>query len=264
MNLVDVHCHLNHKELRDSLDEIIARAKKAGVKAIIVSGTNTLSNQDVLEMAKKDKIIKVSLGIHPIDALGLSEGETGISKQKGKIDLEREFKFIETHKDQIVSIGEVGLDFHWDKSHHPEQRDIFRRIIRFAIRIKKPIVVHTWDAEEECLNILEEEIKNKEIPVVLHCFSGRKSLISKAKNLGDYFSVPPSIVRLGNFQTLVKKVDLKQLLTETDAPWQTPFKGQLNEPAFVVGTVKKIAEIKKISPEEAAEQIWENYQRVFG
>lgn len=263
MNLVDVHCHLNHKELMVDLDGIIVRAKKAGVKAMVVSGTNTLSNKDVLELAKKDKIIKVSLGIHPIDALGLSEGETGISKQKGIIDLEKEFKFIEDHKDKIVSIGEVGLDFHWDKEHHQEQMEIFRKIIRFAIKIKKPLVVHTWDAEEECLNILEEEIKNKEIPVVLHCFSGRKSLISRAKDQGYYFSVPPSISRVGNFQTLVQKVDLKQLLTETDAPWQTPFKGQLNEPAFVLETIKKIAEIKKLSSEEAAEQIWKNYLEVF-
>lgn len=263
MNLVDIHCHLNHKELLVDLDGIIARAKKAEVKAIVVSGTNTLSNKDILELAKKDPVLKISLGIHPIDALGLSEGETGISKQKGIIDLEKEFKFIESHKDQIVAIGEVGLDFHWDKEHHQEQMEIFRKIIRFAIRIKKPLVVHTWDAEEECLNILEEEIKNKEIPVVLHCFSGRKSLISRAKELGYYFSVPPSIGRVGNFQTLVQKVDLKQLLTETDAPWQTPFKGQLNEPAFVIETIKKITEIKKLSPEEVAEQIWKNYLEVF-
>lgn len=264
MNLVDVHCHLNHKELRDNLDEIIARAKKAGLRAIIISGTNTLSNQDVLKMAKKDKILKVSLGIHPIDALGLFEGETGISKQKGIINMEKEFKFIEENKEKIVSVGEVGLDFHWDKNHHPEQIEIFRKIIRFAIKIKKPIVVHTWDAEEEAINILEEEIKYHQIPVILHCFSGRKSLISKAKELGYYFSVPPSIVRVGNFQTLVKKTDLRQILTETDAPWQTPFKGRLNEPAFVVETIKKIAEIKGISLEEAAGQIWENYQGVFG
>lgn len=263
MNLVDIHCHLNHKELLVDLDGIIVRAKKSGVKAIVVSGTNTLSNQDVLKLAAKDKIIKVSLGIHPIDALGLSEGETGISKQKGVMDLEKEFKFIESHKDQIVSIGEVGLDFHWDKEHHQEQMEIFRKIIRFAIRIKKPLVVHTWDAEEECLNILEEEIRQKEIPVVLHCFSGRKSLITRAKELGYYFSVPPSIGRVGNFQVLVQKVDLKQLLTETDAPWQTPFKGQLNEPAFVIETIKKIAEIKKLSPEEVADQIWKNYLNVF-
>lgn len=264
MNLVDIHCHLNSRLFQDDLDEVLQRAKEAGVKAIIVSGTNPVANKQVLELAQKDPIIKVSLGIHPIDALGLSEGETGIPKQSGPINLEEEFKFIEENKDKIVGVGEVGLDFHWSlkPEEHQKQKEIFRKIIKFAIKIKKPIIVHTWDAEEDCLNILEEEVKG-EIPVILHCFGGRKALITGAKRLGYYFTVPPSILRIGNFQTLVKKVDLKQLLTETDAPWQSPFKGKKNEPAFVLETIKKIAKIKKISEEEAADQIWKNYERVF-
>lgn len=263
MNLIDIHCHLNHRDFRNNLDEVIERAKKAGVKAIIVSGTNPASNRDVLELAKKNSIIKVSLGMHPIDALGLSEGETGIPRQKGPINLEEEFKFIEENKNKIVAIGEVGLDFHWDKEHHEEQKIIFRKIVRFAVKIKKPIVVHSWDADEEAINILEEEGQGK-IPVVLHCFSGRKSLMAKAKELGFYFSIPPSILRIGNFQTLVKKVGLKQLLTETDAPWQSPFRGERNEPAYVIETIRKIAQIKALTEEEVAEQIWQNYEKVFG
>ena len=262
LNLIDVHCHLNHVRFKDDLDEVIKRAKKAGVKAIIISGTNVLANREVIELAKKDSIIKVSLGFHPIDALGLFEGETGISKQVGPINLNEEFRFIEENKDKVIGIGEVGLDFHWDKEHHKEQIEIFRKIIKFAIKIKKPIIVHTWDAEEECIDLLEEEV-NGEIPVILHCFGGRKSLITRAKLLGYYFSIPPSIIRIGNYQTLVRKVDLKQILTETDAPWQSPFKGKKNEPAYVIETIKKIAHIKKISVEETAEQIWKNYKKVF-
>ncbi len=263
MNLVDVHSHLNHELFKDDLKEVIARAKKAGIKAIIVSGTNTAANKQVLELAKKDPIIKVSLGIHPIDALGLSEGETGIPKQHGPVDIEDEFKFIEKHKKNIVAIGEVGLDFHWDKEHHEEQKDIFRKIIRFAIKIEKPLIVHTWEAEAECLDILEKEAGNK-IPVILHCFGGRKALISRAKELGYYFSLPPAIVKNSTYKTIAQKVELKQLLTETDAPWQSPSREQRNEPANVLEAIKKIAEIKKISVEEAAEQIWKNYQELFG
>lgn len=262
MNLVDVHCHLNHASFKNELGAVLERAKKAGLKAIIVSGTNTAANREVLELAKKDSIIKASLGIHPIDALGLSEGETGIVKQKRPINLEEEFKFIEENKEKIIAIGEVGLDFHWDNEHHQEQMEIFQKVIRFAIRIKKPIVVHTWDAEEECLNLLEQEVKGQ-IQVVLHCFSGRKSLITRAKELGYYFSAPPSITRTGNFQNLVHKVDLKQILTETDAPWQSPFKGENNEPAYVIETIKKIAEIKKLTEQEVADQIWKNYLTIF-
>ena len=262
MKLVDVHCHLNQDSFKGNIDEVITRAKKAGLKAIIISGTNPAANHQVLELAKKDPILKVSLGMHPIDALGLSEGETGIPKQVGHINLAEQFQFITTNQDQILGVGEVGLDFHWDKKHHQEQKEIFIKIIRFTIKIKKPIIVHTWDAEEECINILEEEVHG-EIPVILHCFGGRKSLITRAKELGYYFTVPPSILRIGAFQTLVKKVDLKQLLTETDAPWQSPFKGKKNEPAFVLETIKKIAKIKNLTETEVADQIWENYEKVF-
>jgi TatD DNase family protein len=262
MNLVDVHCHLNSTVFNDKINEVIDRAKKSGVKTIIVSGTNPEANKQVLEMSKMDPIIKISFGLHPIDALGLSEGETGIPKSEGKVDLKKEFKFIEDNKNKIVAIGEVGLDYHWDKEHHKEQKEILKKIIKLAIKIKKPLIMHTWEAEEDCLNILEEEVKDK-IPVVLHCFAGKKSLVTRAKELGYYFSIPPSTVRTGNFNSLIKKIPIEQLLTETDAPWQSLIKGEINEPANVLETVKKIAEIKDISVEETADKIWENYKKVF-
>ena len=262
MNLVDIHSHLNHEAYQKDLELVLQRAKQAGLKAILVSGTNTASNKQVLELAKKDPLLKVSLGIHPIDALGLSEGETGIPKQYGPIDLEEEFEFIEKHRKEIVAIGEVGLDFHWDKEHHEEQKEVFRKIIRFAVKIKKPLIVHAWEAEIECLDILEKEAGNN-VPVIMHCFGGRKALITRAKELGYYFSLPPAIVKNSTYKTIAQKVDLKQLLTETDAPWQSPISGERNEPSQVLEAVKKIAEIKKISIEEAAEQIWKNYQSIF-
>jgi len=157
------------------------------------------------------------------------------------------------------------MDFHWaDKEKtYQQQADNFRRIIRFAISIKKPIVIHSRKAEKECLEILEQEIKNKEIPVINHCFSGKKSLIRKAAELGHHFSIPPNILRSHSFQTLVKMVDLKQLLTETDSPYLSPYAEQRNEPAFILESIKKIAEIKQITEKEAADRIWENYCRIF-
>ena len=182
------------------------------------------------------------------------------------IDLKEQFEFIEKNKDKTVSIGEVGMDFHWaDKEETLEkQAETFRKIIRFAIKINKPIVIHSRKAERECLDLMEEEIKNHEINVVNHCFSGKKSQIKKAAELGHYFSIPPNILRSHSFQTLVKMVPLIQLLTETDSPYLSPYPNQRNEPAFVVETIKKIAEIKEISEEKVAEQIWQNYRKVFG
>lgn len=266
MNLVDVHCHLIHKEFADELDEVIERSQKAGVKKIVVSGVNPPANKEVLKLAEKyPEIIRASLGIYPIDALGKAEGETGLPRQTEPIDLPKEFSFLEKNKEKIVSIGEVGMDFHWaDKEEtYEKQAENFRKIIRFALKINKPLVIHSRKAEKECVEILIEEIKNNEIKVVQHCFSGRKSLIKMASEAGHYFSIPPVITKAQNFQVLVEMVPLTQLLTETDAPWLSPYPGKKNEPAYVLESLKKIAEIKKISVEAAAEQIWKNYKEVF-
>jgi len=263
MKLVDVHCHLNQEYFADKLDLVLERAKAAGLKAIVISGVNPPGNREVLKLAQKDPLLKVSLGIYPIDALGLSEGESGLPRQLVPINLEDEFEFIRKNKEKIVAIGEVGMDFYWDQEHHQKQTENFLRIINFAKSIHKPIVIHSRKAEKECLDLLEQEIPNKEINVVLHCFSGNKNLIKRAAALGYYFSVPPNIIKLQHFQTLVSLVPLEQLLTETDAPWLSPYPDQRNEPAFVVETIKKMAEIKKISKEEIAAQIWKNYELVF-
>ncbi len=277
MHLVDVHSHLNHADFARDLPEVLKRAEEAGVKAILCSGVNPPSNRQVLELVKKYPLIKASLGIYPIDALGLAEGGDegyGLPRQTVPINLEEEFAFIEKNKDKVVAIGEVGMDFYWAKKEetYQKQAENFRRIIRFTIKLKKPIIIHSRKAEEECLDILEQEIKQQEreqqgkqnvIPVILHCFSGRKSLITRAAALGYYFSIPPNILRSGSFQELVKKVDIQQLLTETDAPYLSPYPGQRNEPVFVLESIKKIAEIKKIGVEETAEKIWANYQMIF-
>jgi TatD DNase family protein len=265
MNLVDVHCHINHEQFKDDLDETIERAKAVGVKRILVSGVNPESNQAVLKLIKlHPDILRASLGIYPIDALGLTPDEVGLPHHEGKINLEEEFEFLEKHKDQITAIGEVGMDFHWaDKNTQKEQEDNFRKIIQFAIKIKKPIIIHSRKAEKECIDILEEEIKNNEIPVSQHCFSGKKVLLKRAAELGHYFSVPANILKSSQFETMVKLVPITQLLTETDAPWLTPFSGKRNEPAFIVESIKKIAKVKDISEKEAADQVWVNYQEVF-
>ncbi len=266
MNLVDVHCHLNHELFKKDIDEVLERARDAGVKRILLSGVNPEANKEVLQYVKKySDILRASLGIYPIDALGLTPDAVGLPYHQGKINLEEEFAFFEKNKKDITAIGEVGMDFHWAEKGktYNEQAENFRKIIRFAIKLKKPLVIHSRKAERECVQILEEEIRNKEIPVLQHCFSGKKEVIRRAAALGHYFSVPANIVKSSQFQSLVRIVDLKQLLTETDAPWLAP-SGERSEPLHVQESIKMIAQIKGISIEEAALAVWENYMRVFG
>ncbi len=266
LNLVDVHCHLNHELFKEDADAVLERARKAGVKRILVSGVNPTGNKEILKFIEKDKsLLRASLGFYPIDLLGMPPDGAGLPVHYGSINLDEEFVFLEKNKSKITAIGEIGMDFHWASKEETRQKqsENFRKIIRFAKKLQKPIIVHSRQAEEECLEILAEEIKQQEIPVVNHCFSGRKGAIRKAAALGHYFSIPPNIIKASNFQSLVKIVDLQQLLTETDAPWLSPFKEQKNEPAFVMETIKKIADIKELPVEKAAEQIWGNYKKVF-
>lgn len=265
MPLVDVHCHINHKEFEGKIDQVIDNAKKAGLKAILLSGVNPQANIEVLEYAKKYPIIKASLGIYPIDALGLSPDVTGLPHHRGPIDLEEQFTFFTKHLDKIIAIGEIGMDFHWVEKEdtYEQQAENFRKIIRFAKEVKKPIVIHSRKAERECLDILEEEIKEQEIPVIHHCFGGRKALIRRGVALGHNFTVPANIARNSGFESLVKIVPNEQLLTETDAPWLSPYKETINEPAYVTESIKKIAEIKQITLKEAEDLVWSNFCRIF-
>ena len=265
MPLVDVHCHINHKLFEGKVEEIIANAARAGLKAVVLSGVNPEANLEVLEYAKKYPLIKASLGIYPIDALGLSPDEVGLPHHEGPINLTEQFAFFEANLDKIISIGEVGMYFHWVSKDETfeKQKENFQKIIRFCIKVKKPIVIHSRKAEVECLNVLEEEIKNNEIPVIHHCFGGKKALIKRGAELGHNFSVPANIARNSGFESLVKIVPNKQLLTETDSPWLSPFKGTTNEPANVTESIKKIAEIKELSIKDAEDLVWSNFKRIF-
>ena len=260
MNLVDTHCHLTHERFKEDIDDVINRAKKAGFKALVCSGTNPPTNREIIALAKRYPIIKPSLGIYPIDALGLAPDEVGMARHDGKIDIDAEFEFFNQHKNEIVSIGEVGMDFYWTDKHNEQQKKNFEKIIKLTEKIGKPIVVHTRRAEEECVALLEKSQLNY---VVLHSFEARKNLIKRAADRGFYFSVPTSVVRSQQFQTLVEIVPLTQIFTETDAPWLSPFKDKRNESVFTVESIKKIAEIKKISEDDVAAQVWKNYEKVF-
>jgi len=262
MNLVDVHCHLTHQRFKKDLSKVIERAKKAGVKAIVCSGVNHPTNVEALELAKKYDVVKVSLGLYPIDLLGLGPDEVGLTRQTERIDLEKEFDFIKKHKEEIVAVGEAGMDFHWDKKYHEKQKENFQKIISFVEKLGKPLVVHSRRAELDAFEMLESSSIKKN-NVVLHCFEGRKHLLKKAADAGYNFTIPCNIVKLQHFQTLVEIASLSQLFTETDAPWLSPFSGKRNEPAFVVEPIKKIAEIKKLSQEKVARQIWKNYEKLF-
>ena len=257
--LIDVHCHILFSHFDKDLDEVIKRAKEVGLIAIVVSGVNHSTNEKVLELAKKYDIIKPSLGIYPLDAVGLGFKDDVI-RDVEKIDVDKEIEFIKKNKDKIIAIGEIGLDNSAEDSRLEEQKIAFRKAIRLGKEIDKPIVIHTRKAEKECIDILEEE-KSKR--VVLHCFTGNLKLAKRAEQLGYSFSIPAVITRLKHFQELVERVSLNNILTETDAPYLSPVKGERSEPSNIKETIKIIAKIKNMETEEVEKIIFSNYQKIF-
>lgn len=248
MLLVDVHAHLDFPEFDADREEIIKRAEAVGIKAILLNGVHPESNRRVLELCKQYPIFKPVLGYYPTHVFEVSES-----------DFDKELDWISQQK--FVAFGEIGLDMYERQDKLDDMKKALTKIVKLAIKLDKPVIVHTRKAELETVELLESLGAKK---VDLHCFCGKKSLIKRAIQNGWFFSIPTNIVRASNFQTMVEMVPISQILTETDAPYLSPFPGRRNEPAFIIEAIKKIAEIKKMDPEEVANNIWMNYQRLFG
>jgi TatD DNase family protein len=295
MKLVDVHAHLEHPRFERDLDEVVDRFVEGGGELIVSSGVNPETNRKALELARRYDVVRISFGLYPIDALAKEvESSNDFLREVKEFDVDEELAWIEEHADDCVAIGEVGLDYNWKEFQSDEmrerQKEVFRKVLRLAKKIGKPVVIHSRKAEMDVVEILEEEgmkvarnstidgssvdldlrdgvpISRSRLPsrsVVMHCFNGKKSLIKRGVENGWSFSVPANIVRLEHFKMLVEMVPLGQLLTETDAPYLSPVAGERNESVNVLVTLKEIAKIKGISVEEVAEKVWGNAERLF-
>jgi TatD DNase family protein len=254
---IDVHAHLDHGMFKPDLDTVISNAKAAGLKVIIANGVDPETNRKVLEISKKYDLVKPALGIYPPDALQEEVISGGYPLKLKPYNIDEELEFI--RKSKPIAIGEVGLDF--KSCRDPTlQKDLFGKFIALSEKMDIPLIVHSRKAETEVIEMLESSTAKK---VVLHCFSGRFTLVRRAADRGYSFSIPTNIVKSEHFQKLVGEVHISQLLSETDSPYLSPFTGKRNEPAFVVESVKKIADIKRMTVEDTANNIFMNYQGLF-
>ncbi len=261
MMLVDVHAHLDHELFEGKVHHIIENSRKNNVKAIITNGINPETNRKTLELQEKyQDIVKAALGIYPIDALNTEIKRGDYPLKSNEFDFDEEIEFIKKNKSKIVAVGEIGLDYFWDSTHHEQQKDNFRKLLELAEKIRKVVIVHSRKAEADTIEVLEQYKIKK---AVMHCFSGNSSMVKKIQENNWFFTIPCNIVRSEHFQRIVKLTDLSRILTETDAPFLSPFKDRINEPSFIIETIKKIAEIKNIEKEEVANNIFMNYQSLF-
>jgi TatD DNase family protein len=249
---IDVHCHLDKLvEEGVSAEKALTNAKKKGVEKMVVNGTDHNQNQIILELAKKHKEVLPALGIYPIDALELSDKE-----------IEEEIKFILENKKLVYAIGEVGLDQKEEELHKTldKQKKNLTKFVELAIKLNKPVIIHSRKAELHTIELLENLNAKK---VIMHCFSGKMSLVDRIAKNGWLLSIPANSHYSQQFQDVIKRVPLHNLLCETDTPYLHPLKEWPNEPANVIYSYKKIAEIKGMKLKEIEEQIEKNFNSLF-
>lgn len=233
--IFDTHCHLMSEEYKnDEIEEIIKNAKLSGVNIINNVGYNIDSSLSAVYQALQYKNIYATIGIHPIDIIEHSINDL--------------YKIDElAHIDKVIAIGEIGLDYNNPNISQNLQKEWFIKQIKIAKNHNLPIVIHCRNAYEDCYNILVEQNIKKG---VMHCYNGDIENAQKIINLGLYISFSGILTfkNTKNLQMVVKKIPLNKILVETDAPYLTPnpHRGKKNYPKFIIYTIKKIAELKKI------------------
>jgi len=251
--LIDSHAHIYYKDYAGDLDEMLKRADDAGVKAILVVGTDIESSRQSVAMANKYPQIYASVGVHPHDASRVTEKCYDILRELAR------------SSEKVVAIGEIGLDFYRDRSPRDEQEKVFRRFLQMADELGKPVIIHDRDAHERILAVLrEEKVRNG----VLHCFSGDTAMAAEVVAMGFYISIPGTITYPKNEiqRDVVRSVSIDRLLLETDCPYLSPvpFRGKRNEPAYVTYAAEQVAGIKGLTVEDVARITTKNVRDLFG
>ncbi|MDR0199914.1 MAG: TatD family hydrolase [Streptococcaceae bacterium] len=246
MKIFDSHTHLNS-------DEFVGREEKliAGVTKMNVAGVDRATSEWALRLTKEfPEQVVATIGWHPDEAGTYDEG----------------WLFESAVCPEVVAIGEIGLDYHWNVELHELQEEVFRKQIRLAKRLGKPFQVHTRDALEDTYRILQDEGIG-DAGAIIHNFSGTADWAQKFADLGMLISFSGVVTfkkALGE-QEAAAKLPLSQILVETDAPYLTPvpFRGKENQPGYTIYVIEKIAELRGISAEEVADATYANAMRVF-
>jgi len=233
--MIDTHCHL-FREYYDSIEDVL---HKMGSNIIIVSGTNDNDNLEVIELCSKYPNVYGTIGIHPTEIDRITENS---------------FKIIEENLNnpKIVGIGEIGLDYYWEKENKNLQQEIFIKQIELAKKYNKSIVVHSRDAIKDTYDILEKYGKGLKIDI--HCFSGSLEMANKFIDIGCFLGIGGVLTFKNNVKLIevIENISLDKILLETDSPYLSPepYRGKKNEPYNIIYVARKIAEIKNISTEE--------------
>ena len=261
--MIDIHAHLCFPEFDSDREKVVKKCEEL-MTAVIVSSARYDEGLCALKLCKDHKKLFSTIGYHPTE---------------GGDSPEKIMELIRKNSGKIVGIGEVGLDYHWEKDpkKRQDQKATFRKFIGLAEELNKPLVVHSWDAEQDCYEMVE----GFNGPVIFHCFSGQKELaLEILKHSDNFISFSTQILFSKNHRKLARDVPLERMTLETDAPFLSPLKylelkgeknkllagfdPKLNYPWNVRLAAEKIAEIKGVKAEEVLRKTTENAKRVFG
>jgi TatD DNase family protein len=255
---IDSHAHIEMEDFDSDREAMIGRALDAGVEIIVAVGNGDLSKEShakAFRIAEKHPFIFTTVGVHPHEARLLDDR---VYARLGRL----------ASHEKVIAWGEVGLDYHYDNSPRDTQRDAFRRQLRMARERRLPAVIHTREAEEETLAILKEEWGGSGLPGIIHCFTGTRAFAEEAVALGFYisFSGVVTFKKAEDLRETAKRLPAERLLIETDSPFlaPVPYRGRRNEPAYVVETARRVAEIRGLEVEEIGRITSANFKRVFG
>ncbi len=253
--LIDTHCHLDMPAYAVDLGKVLERAFSQHLKRIITIGIDLASSKSGIELARKHKQISATIGIHPHDVDMLREEDYNALE-----------KLYGDHAPYIVGFGEIGLDYYKKYSDPARQRHHFRRQLDMAREFKLPVIIHNREAEDDILNILRHA-QPLDQGGIMHCFSGDYAYARKILDLGMLISIP-GIVTFKNsitLQEVARKIPLTSMVLETDGPFLAPqpFRGKRNEPAYLIHTAMKIAELRQIDVNLVAKHTTANAEKLF-
>jgi TatD DNase family protein len=260
--LVDSHAHLDFSQFDADRQEVITRAREAGVEMIVNAGAGLEASQAGVALAETYPQIYAAVGVHPHEAKTLNE------------NVLEELRALAQHP-KVVAIGEIGLDYYRDRSPRPVQRQAFQQQLALAAELGKPIIVHDREAHDDVMNMLRQwagEVRATDHPInqlgVMHCFSGDLAMAREVIEMGFYVSIPGPVTftNARRLPELVDALPLERLLIETDCPYLTPHphRGKRNEPAYVRLVAEAIAQIRGIPLEHVARITTANAQTLFG
>lgn len=253
--LIDTHCHLDFERFDDDRDAVVQRALDAGVRQIIVPALDLDNCRTVLALTEKYDAVFAAVGVHPNSSAGWQDGWIGVLR-----DLARHPK--------VVAIGEIGLDYYWDKSPKEVQQRALGLQLELAAELNLPVIVHNRESDADVVQMLAESpLVGRENPGVLHSFAAGWDTAVSALNLGYYlgFTGPVTFKKADELREIAQKVPDDRILVETDAPFLTPhpYRGKRNEPAYVAYVAERLAEVRGVSTAVFAQQTSANAQRLF-